>query len=118
MRKNKLVYIASPLTKGNQSLNVRFQLNTFDKLYDLGYTPFAPLWDHFQNMLTPRSWKAWMTYDLEIVARCDAVLRLDADLPEYNYKETRSRGADFEVKFAKERGIPVVYSIEELESLF
>jgi hypothetical protein len=39
-----------------------------------------------------------------LIERCDAVLRLAGE----------SKGADNDVRLAKERGIPVYYSIEEL----
>jgi len=59
---------------------------------------------HFWHMLIPHEYQFWTALDMEWVRRCDAVLRLPGD----------SRGADAEVKLAKECGIPVFYSINEL----
>jgi len=98
------VYIASPYTKGDTAINVKRQLDTFDILMDKGYFPFAPLYSHFQHMAHPRPYEDWMTYDLEWILVCDCVLRLDGE----------SSGADREVAHAKEHGIPVYYSLEEL----
>ncbi|MFN8376939.1 MAG: DUF4406 domain-containing protein [Anaerolineae bacterium] len=39
-----------------------------------------------------------------LIERCDAILRLEGE----------SKGADNDVKLAKERGIPVYYSIDEI----
>lgn len=42
----------------------------------------------------------------KLLEKCDAVLRI----------EGASRGADMDVKIAKERGLPVYYSIDEVPS--
>ena len=102
--KDKKVYIASPYTKGDNFENVRKQLDTFNELTSLGYTPFAPLWSCFQHIVYPQSWEAWLTWDLKWLTCCDCVLRLPGE----------SKGADVEVERAKELGIPVYYSISDL----
>lgn len=109
------VYIASPYTKGDPALNTRFQCKMFDKLLKEGAIyPVVPLWSHFQHLLFPRSYEDWMRYDFETIERCDACLRLDAELPEFKYCIKESFGADREVKRFKELGKPVFYSIKEL----
>lgn len=50
----------------------------------------------------------WLTMDLELVKRSDAVLRLPGD----------SSGADGEVEHATKLGIPVFYRIEDLKAFF
>jgi hypothetical protein len=45
-----------------------------------------------------------LDYDLNWLAKCDAVLRLPG----------ASSGADREVEYAQKLGIPVFYSIEEI----
>lgn len=50
----------------------------------------------------------WLTMDLELVKRSDAVLRLPGE----------SSGADGEVAHAESLGIPVFHSIGDLESYF
>lgn len=102
------VYIASPYTKGDVAVNVKRQLDMADELMTLGYCPFAPLYSHFQHMAHPRPYTDWIAIDLEWVPACDVVLRLDGD----------SSGADGEVAFARERGIPVVFSLGELLATF
>jgi hypothetical protein len=100
----KAVYIASPYTKGDVVENVRKSLQAADQLSALGYLPFAPLLSHFWHFLSPHPYEFWTSMDLEWVLRCDCVLRLPGE----------SSGADAEVKLARERGIPIFYSVAAL----
>lgn len=110
-----LVYVASPYTRGHQGWNARAQCDAFDKLLDSGVVvPFTPLWSHFQEIVSPRPYESWLAWDFEMIARCDAMLRLDAILPQVNYHECRSSGADREVEHMRKLGKPVFYSYEEL----
>ena len=104
----KKIYIASPYTKGDTALNVKAQIDVADKLIDLGFAPFCPLYSHFQHMIHPRPYEDWIRLDNEWVLACDAVLRLPGE----------SRGADGEVNLAKANSIPVVYNIEDLCAIF
>jgi len=99
------VYIASPYTQGDQAENVRKQILAADNLMTLGHVPFAPTLSHFQHMVRPRPYEDWMKCCLAWVEVCDIVLRL----PGY------SPGADREAFHAKQIGIPVVYSLTELD---
>ena len=98
------VYIASPYTVGDVAVNVKAQLDAADMLMDLGFTPFVPLYSHFQHIVHPRPYQEWLDLDLEWLPVCDVVLRLPGE----------SKGADIEVKKAKELNKPVVYSFDEL----
>ena len=100
----KKVYIASPYTLGDVAVNVKFQMDIANELMDLGYTPFVPLYSHFQHMAHPRPYKDWINIDLVWVLACDCLLRLGGE----------SSGADGEVLVAKKHNIPVFYSIDEL----
>ena len=100
------VYIASPYTIGDTAVNVKIQLDTVDKLMNLGFAPFAPLYSHFQHMAHPRPYHNWLAIDLEWVSTCDYLLRLPGE----------SNGADIEVAHAKKLNKPVFYSIEELKN--
>jgi len=102
------VYIASPYTKGDIAVNVKRQLDAADKLIELGYAPFAPLYSHFQHMAHPRPYNDWLRLDFEWITVCDCLLRLNGE----------SDGADQEVALAAKLGIPVVYSINELQYEF
>lgn len=67
-------------------------------------TPICPHWSLTQDLIAPIPHQSWIDYDLELVARCDAVLRIDGD----------SVGADIEVEYAKSHGIPVLYRLVDL----
>jgi nucleoside 2-deoxyribosyltransferase len=102
--KRTKVYIASPYNKGNKINNVKMQMIMGDVLIKFGFLPFVPLLFHFQHYHHPLSYEEWMAIDLAWLETCDCVFRLNGESP----------GADREVSRAKELGIPVFYSIEQL----
>lgn len=102
------IYIASPYTPGDQAENVRRSLDVANWLWDNGFLPFCPLLSHFWHFLTPKPWGEWSTMMKMWVERCDAVLRLEGE----------SDGADIEVEFALELGIPVFYDVNELANYY
>ena len=109
------VYIASPYTKGDVALNVRFQCEVFDRLLSEGHVlPVAPLWSHFQHTMFPRSYQEWINYDLSMLPLYDCCLRLDAIFPELGYRQGQSFGADQEVDCFTRLRKPVFYSIDAL----
>lgn len=105
MIKKKMVYVAGPISKGPYWINVRNGLDAGKKLNDLGMIPFIPMMDFLYVLLYPETtWEQALQYDEQIILRCDALLRLPGE----------SLGADREIKFANENGIPVFYDIESL----
>lgn len=96
------IYVASPYSIGDQLANVKTSLLAANALIDMGHVPFAPLLSHFWNEITPRSYEDWLKLDFEWIRRCDAVLRIPGE----------SHGADAEVRFAQELGLPVFYGLE------
>ena len=106
------VYIASPYTNGWMPFNVKLQLKISDELMDLGYYPYVPLLSHFQEIYSSRSECEWMKLDFVFLKKCNAVLRLKSIGKDG--KEIPSKGADKEVALAIKEGIPLFYSIEEL----
>ena len=113
------VYIASPYTKGDQALNVAFQMRTWDTLLSLGVVPIAPLWTHFQHLAHPRRYQDWIDYDNELISRCDVCLRVAAAVGVQGggvYYQNDSLGADDEVAFFLRLGKPVFYSLSELDA--
>lgn len=103
-----LVYVASPYTKGSVSRNVRDGLGVADALMDAGYAVIAPLANHLQDLMFPRSADDWLGQDLRLVECCDVVLRLPGE----------SNGADIEVAHAQDCDIPVAYGIDDLLTRF
>ncbi len=103
--KNIVVYIACPYTLGNVAVNVHNAFKVADKLVELGYIPYIPIWTHFWHLVSPHPYEFWTELDDELLSRCDCVLRIAGE----------SRGADAEVTLAQNLGIPVFYNIDDLE---
>lgn len=113
------IYVASPYTKGDPCINTHFQMQVFDRIAKDGRVDaYVPLWSHFQHSAFPLPYEKWLEYDKSIIPRLDGVLRLNADLPDLNYFQDKSSGADGEVEWAKQHNLPVWYSIEEMYSHF
>lgn len=93
-----LVYVAAPYTRPDPVENTHLLIAQVDQIAEEGIvTPIAPHLTLLWHLVRPRTIDFWYAYDLATVARCDALLRLPGD----------STGADNEVNFAEERGIPV-----------
>lgn len=99
-----VIYIASPYTLGDKQTNVDKQRSVAHALLDFGYCPVAPLLSHYLEEMRPRPWHEWIQMDFELIRRCDALLRLPGE----------SKGADMEVALARQLGMPVFYSINEM----
>lgn len=103
-----VVYIASPYTKGDMALNVRYQMEIWDKLYGEGHVlPVAPLWSHFQHLTFPRGYEEWLRYCLQTIPRYDACFARDAEYGPLNYEMTESSGRAREISWFQELGKPV-----------
>jgi hypothetical protein len=114
-QKKPLVYVASPYTKGDPAINTHFQCQIFDELMNEGMVyPYVPLWSHFQHTVFPRDYSDWVEYDLGILHRMDACLRLNATNERLKYEIVESSGADGEVAHCKAIGVPVFYNIPSL----
>ena len=113
--KKPIVYIASPYSTGDPAINTHFQCKIFDEILQDGRAwPVAPLWSHFQHTLFPRPYNDWIEYDKALLKTCDACLRLAAEIPELNYLQGISAGADAEAECFRRLGRPVFLSLEEL----
>lgn len=100
----KKVYISSPYTIGDAGSNVKKQIDLAHLLMDLGFTPFVPLLSHFLHISRPRPYQDWISWDLEWIRPCDALIRLKGI----------SKGADVEERFARDNDIPVFYTLSDL----
>lgn len=98
----KRVYIAGPYTKGDVAVNVRNAIAAADTLLAAGHWPFVPHLTHFWHLIYPRDWHDWIALDERWLLCCEAVVRLPGD----------SKGADHEVRLAKNYGIPVFDTVE------
>lgn len=102
-----LIYLAGPIRpKGNQTLegNIATAKSIALELWQAGYTVISP---HANSdlpiALADKEVEAsrWLEGDLEIIARCDAVVVL----PDWE----QSEGTKGEIAFAEKRGIPITH---------
>lgn len=109
----RLVYISGPISDGGRATgpqrlrNVDGAIDYAVDLIERGFGIICPQLTEFIERRSGRHFdhSVWMEIDLPIIERCDAVLRLPGE----------SKGSDIEVAHAREIGIPVVYSVAELE---
>lgn len=104
-KNKKRVFICSPYTKPDPAVNINISVKMFNRLMDEDKcVPVNMLWVHFYHCIMPRSYEDWLAYCMIFLPLCQAVLRLPGE----------SSGVDREVEIAKSLGIPVFYSVEEL----
>jgi hypothetical protein len=102
----KRVFISGPYSRGDMARNVARAMAVANAVMDLGAAPYCPHLAHFLHMAHPRDYEEWMALDLEYVGVCDALFRMEGE----------SAGADREVLRAIELGIPVFYTLADLEA--
>lgn len=98
------IYIAGPYTRGDTAQNVRNAIVAGNNVAALGHTPYIPHLTHFWHMLIPRPIEFWYRFDIEWLKVCDAVLRLPGE----------SKGADEEVRIAKDMDKPVYENFADI----
>lgn len=100
-----LVYIAAPYTHPDPVENTNRVCRLATKLVESGLvTPVVPHMSLVWHLITPRPVDFWYDYDLRLLERCDGLLRLRGE----------SVGADGEVAYATDRGIPVFTTASDL----
>ncbi len=101
-----LCYIAGPYTNPDPVENTHNVCQIAMKLYEERVcVPIIPHITLLWHLVCPRPYDFWLAYDLETMAHCDVVLRIEGE----------SSGADGEVRAAQKLGIPVVSSINDLK---
>lgn len=98
------IYIAGPYSKGDVEQNVQNAMVAGDLVIEAGGAPLVPHWTHFQHQFRPHDYETWVSIDFSHLVTCDALWRLPGE----------SSGADREVAFAHEHGIPVCHSFTEV----
>lgn len=92
------VYIAAPYTAPDPAENTRRAVQAGAALLDSDLViPVVPHLTMLWHLIAPRPYEEWIAYDRHLLRRCDALVRLSGDSP----------GADEEVAFAGELGLPV-----------
>ena len=103
------VYIAGPISLGDQEENVRHAGDVGKRLLARGFAVMIPQLTHLidpDGVYGTEGYVRWLESDFSFISVCDAVLRLPGD----------SRGADAETRFAESLGIPVFTSIDDLQA--
>lgn len=92
-----LVYIAAPYSSDPVG-NTRRVIEEGMALWRTGLVaPLIPHLSLLSDLVCPMPCEDWYAFDLDLVDHCDAMLRLPG----------KSTGADNEVCYAEEHGIPV-----------
>lgn len=106
----KKVYIAGPYSIGDRENNVRNAVVAGMSVFALGFAPYIPHLTHYIEQMGlgpssdgPGGWDYWLSFDRTWVFSCDYLIRLPGE----------SRGADLEVEWARAKGIPVYFSVDQ-----
>jgi len=93
-----MIYLAGPFTYPDPMANTRKMTRVADAILRLHVTPIVPHLTLLWHLLRPRPQQFWLEYDLQLLARCKAVLRIPG----------KSEGTDVEVAQARQMKIPVL----------
>ena len=100
-----LVYLAGPYTTPDPVQNTNAMIAVASKMIADGVvTPFVPHLTLLWHLVFPQPVEFWYAYDLAVLARCDALLRLPGP----------STGADAEVDYAHAVNVPAFDELDEL----
>lgn len=98
------IYIAGPIsadTHDKMAWNVFKAIYIAKDIIKKGHFPFIPHLFWFLGL--DRSWQWWIDFDDVWLRQCDALFYMGP-----------SPGADIELARAKERGLKIIYSLDEL----
>ena len=99
-----VVYLATPMSLGPYTDNMRNCIKVADELIIKGYSPIVPVLTWQWDVISPKTHEDWLQYDFGLVGVSDCLLRLKGD----------SRGADMEMDYAVRNGIVVFTSRYDL----
>lgn len=98
------VYVAGPYTHPDPVVNTRTAIDAGEALVAAGYVAIVPHLSLFTHLVHPHSVDYWYEYDVRLMRRCDAMVRLSG----------ASFGADGEVAAAETMELPVFFcTVEE-----
>lgn len=92
-----LVYLAGPYSKPDPVENTHRAVRAAEELMHFGVVPLVPHLTLLWHLVSPHEVEWWYAYDLELLARCDALVRLPG----------RSTGAVREERTARKLGLPI-----------
>lgn len=93
-----VVYIAAPYSHPDPVENTHLVCRIADALLAAGYVPVLPHLTLLWHLVSPKPYATWITYDRELLKRCDLVLRVPGHSP----------GATDECLLATALNIPVI----------
>lgn len=97
-----VVYVAGPF-RSDPFAGIRNAIVVADRLEETGIiTAWVPHQNAMWDLVCPHTAGFWLDYDLAQLAKSDALLRIPG----------ASEGADDEIDFAREVGMPVFYDEE------
>lgn len=111
------IFISGPLTNAGQA-DIDTMINNMDNAVKAGiecikkgHYPFIPHLSLYTNEIAHNQgleipWQTWMDIDHAFLRGCDAVLYLGS-----------SKGADIELLRAKDYGLRIFYSLNEVEAV-
>ena len=105
MNERTIIYISGPISKGSWQGNYEQAEIAMRELIERGYSPINPMMTMKMDDAEDITHATWMAIDLPQVRVSAAVLRLPGE----------SIGADTETSHASLYGIPVFFSIDELD---
>lgn len=99
------VYIAGPYTKGDVCDNVRKAIFAAEEILSWGHLSYVPHLTHLWHLVRPHNIEFWYAYDIRWLEQCDVLVRLPGE----------SKGADEEVRAARDMGMKVFLGLGELK---
>lgn len=92
-----MYYLAGPYSVNPEAMFER-HMDAAERLFSAGHTVYSPILEtHQWHQAYPHDYEWWISRDLDILSRCDGVIRLPGESP----------GSDKEVGHAVSLGIPV-----------
>lgn len=109
--KPMITYISGPYSADTEEGRLTNTINAIQAgigIMQKGHYPLIPHLSHFtdsyaQYLGIKFTWEQWMAQDLAFLEKCDAILYLAS-----------SKGADIELARAKELGLQIFYSLDEV----
>lgn len=98
------VYIAGPLGHSMANKKVLKAMKAGNEVMNAGMHFYIPHLMWYVNNKFPKSYEQWMAEDFFWLSKCDCLLRLPGESP----------GADREVEYALQHGIPVFTTVEDI----
>lgn len=97
------IYVAGPITLGDQFRNVSKAFQVGQMLLEMGFAPFIPHATCLWHMLHENHYEEWLAYDFEWIKRCDAFFRMPGE----------SSGADRERAWAEQLEKPIFETVQD-----